>query len=432
MSESLILPDIDSERLRELMEGISVFGATGDGGIHRPAGTTEHGQARDWLRQRFADQAMRVAIDGIGNLFGILEWAGPDAPLIMTGSHLDSQPNGGRFDGAYGVMASLEAITALREHVTATGEKPRCNFAVVDWMNEEGARYQPSLLGSRVFAGLLNLDYALSREDGAGKSIREELWLTGYLGSDTPPKPTCYVEMHVECGGMLEATGKQVAPFERYWGALKVRIGVIGKQTHTGPTPMAERYDALLGAAYVIAGVHELVSRASDTLYTSVGRIEVLPNSPNIVPGEATLFAELRSPEMAVLEWAEVELGKVLNESARRARVGVKIQNIDRRPAGRFDEDLSHLAEQSAESLGLSTMRIDTIAGHDGIALLHVCPAVVVAVPSIGGICHNPIEFTPHEDLVNGTQVLLRMLWQLHRAGGDPKRFRHLADGQVR
>jgi beta-ureidopropionase / N-carbamoyl-L-amino-acid hydrolase len=423
MPESVTFPEIDGERLRALMDGISAFGDTGDGGVHRPAGTTEHGEARDWLRQRFAEHGMRVAIDGIGNLFGILEWAGPDAPLILTGSHLDSQPNGGRFDGAYGVMASLEAITALKAHFAATGEKPRCNFAIVDWMNEEGARYQPSLLGSSVFAGLLDLDYALSRKDGAGKSVREELARTGYLGSDAPPKPATYVEMHVECGGVLEKTGKQIAPFERYWGALKVRIGMTGKQTHTGPTPMEDRHDALLGAAYVITGIRDLGPRAADTLYTSVGRIEVVPNSPNIVPGEAVLFAELRSPEMSVLEWAEAELAKVLDDAAARAGVAVKIQNIDRRPAGRFSESLCRLAEQSAESLGLSRMRIDTIGGHDGIPMLQVCPSVVVAVPSIGGICHNPIEFTPHEDLVNGTQVLVRMLWQLDRAGGDPGRL---------
>nr|WP_088562104.1 Zn-dependent hydrolase [Arboricoccus pini] len=411
---------IDGERLRRFMDEVSAFGATKGGGVDRPAGTREHGRARDWLRGQLEAAGLRVAIDPIGNLFGILEWAGPDAPLILTGSHLDSQPNGGRFDGAYGVVASLEAILALKGHAQAHGLSPRCNLALVDWMNEEGARFQPSLLGSSVFGGQLTLDYALSRKDGDGVSVETALRETGYLGKDEAPNPVSYLEMHVECGGDLEASGRKIGPFARHWGALKVKIKVTGRQTHTGPTPMAHRQDALLGAAYLIAAIRDLSPRAADTLYTSVGRIEVIPNSPNIVPGEALLFAELRSPEMAVLEWAEGELNAALGPCADKAGVRAEILSIDRRPAGRFAPGLVRLAQEEAEDLGLSTQTLDTIGGHDAIPVLARCPAIVVAVPSVGGICHNAVEFTPHEDLENGTRLLTRMLWRLDRMDGRP------------
>lgn len=418
MTDPTSLPVIDGERLRRRMDEVSAFGATPGGGVDRPAGTAAHGEARDWLRRQFEALDMAVRIDGIGNLFGVLDCAGPDAPLLMAGSHLDSQPNGGRFDGAFGVMAGVEAITALREHAARTGQAMRCNLALADWMNEEGARFQPSLLGSGVFGGQLDLDFALARQDGDGVTVAEALAQTGYLGSDAPPAPSVYLEMHVECAGELERTGRQIGPFVRYWGAFKLRIKVSGRQSHTGPTPMERREDALLGAAYLIEAIRDLSARAGDTLYTSVGRIEVTPNSPNIVPGEVVLFAELRSPEMAVLEWAEAELKAALDPCADRAAVRAAITGIERRPAGRFTHELAQLAQATAAAKGFSTLELDTIAGHDAIPVLARCPAIVVAVPSVGGICHNAVEFTPHEDLVRGTEVLAAMLWQLDQTGG--------------
>jgi N-carbamoyl-L-amino-acid hydrolase len=401
------------------MEAVSTHGATPEGGVDRPALTDAHRAARDWLRGVFAERGYATRIDAIGNLFGVLERAGPDAPLVMTGSHLDSQPMGGKFDGAYGVVAAVAAIEAVREAADRAGAPPRCNFAVSDWMNEEGARFQPSLLGSGVFGGEHGLDFALSCRDGAGLAVGDELDRIGYRGADAAPDPCAYIEFHTECGPELEKAGKTVAPFMRYWGAVKYRAAMIGEQAHTGPTAMGLRKDALLGAAHVIAGLRRFVDEAADVLHTSVGRLEVEPNSPNIVPGRATMFIELRSPDAAVLEEAERNLNALLEEAAAQAAVGFEVISIDRRPAGPFDERLAEMAEAEAEALGFGTMRLDTIGGHDAIPVGRRCPAIVVAVPSAGGIVHNPAEYTAPEDLHAGAEVLARMLWRLERAGGD-------------
>lgn len=424
MPDTQRIPRIDSKSLDELMATVSTFGSTGDGGVDRPALTDAHAQARDWFAAQMRSLGYEVRVDAIGNLFGVLELAGPDAPLIMVGSHLDSQPKGGRFDGAYGVMAALAGIEAVREAARARGITPGCNFAIADWMNEEGARFQPSLLGSSVFAGELTLDFALDRRDGDGHRVGDELQRTGYAGSASAPVPDAYLEVHVECGPHLEREHKVIAPFVRYWGALKVRIEVTGEQAHTGPTAMAQRKDAVLGAAYLISAIRELVDQAPDTLHTSVARLEISPNSPNIVPGQAILFAELRAPEMATLTWAEKALESALPGCMKRAGVAGRIVSIDRRPAGRFDARLVEMTEAAADALALPRMQLDTIGGHDAIPVLRRCPAIVIAVPSKDGICHNPQEYTCAEDLAAGGDVLVHMLWRLFRADGDLDRAR--------
>jgi N-carbamoyl-L-amino-acid hydrolase len=418
-AELLTAPRIDDALLQALMERQATFGDTGDGGVDRPALTDAHAAARDWLRAEMAGRGYGLKVDAIGNLFGVLDLAGPDAPLVMVGSHLDSQPRGGRFDGAYGVVAALAAIESVRAAAIDAGVAPRCNFAVADWMNEEGARFQPSLLGSGVFAGELDLDFALNVRDGDGLRVADELARTGYAGTDPAPDPSAYVEFHVECGPELEKAGLTIAPFMRYWGALKVRIVVTGEQAHTGPTAMPLRRDAVLGAAYLIAEIRQLVADAPGLLHSSVGRLEVSPNSPNIVPGRVVMFAELRSPDPDVLAWSEAALRDRMPGCADRAQVTAEIVNVDRRPAGAFDVRLAALAEQAADALGLGRMRLDTIGGHDAIPVLRRCPAIVVAVPSKDGVVHNPKEYTAPEDLRAGGDVLTAMLWRIMKAGGD-------------
>ena len=411
---------IDADLLAELMEKVSEFGSTGDGGVDRPALTDAHKAARDWFATQMRARGYRVLVDRIGNLFGRIDLAGPDAPLVMIGSHLDSQPVGGRFDGTYGVVAALAAVETFRREAAGQGATPRCNYIVADWMNEEGARFQPSLLGSSVFSGALALDWALERRDRDGKSVGNELRRTGYAGADTIPRPDLYLEVHIEGDDKMEKAGARIAPFLRHWGALKVRIEVSGEQNHTGPTPMQDRKDAVLGAAHIIAFVRELSDTAADTLYTSVARVDISPNSPNIVPAKAVLFCELRSPEPAILEWAEARLRAALPELAGRASVTAEVAAVDRRPAGRFDARLVALAEAVADDFGYPRMRLDTIAGHDAVALNAVLPAIVVAVPSVGGVIHRNDEYTSPEDLAAGGDVLVEMIRRIDRAGGNP------------
>ena len=404
---------IDTDLLRHLFGAVSAFGATPAGGVHRPAATAADGAARDWLAGWMRAAGLTVKIDPIGNMFGVLEWAVPDAPSIMAGSHIDSQPNGGRYDGAYGVIAACAAVQAVRRAMDAQGGRPLSNLVVANWTNEEGARFQPSLMGSGVYAGQMDLADALARRDGEGISMGEALDQIGYAGTARQKTPRAYLEVHVECSAVLETAGERFGIFTRYWGAIKYRLAYVGEQAHTGPTPMALRKDALLAASHLMVGLRGMADEAGLALHTSVGRLEVSPNSPNIVPGEAVLFVELRSPDPAVLAQAERDLTVLIDSSAARAGVGYEVRSIDRRTPGPADPRLIALAEQCAAMAGVPARHLATIAGHDAYSLGQIAPALVIAVPSVGGVCHHPSEFTEFADLALGADILAHMLWTL-------------------
>lgn len=401
---------VDRGRLRQMLAAMDAIGATPAGGVHRMAATPADGAARDLLRGWMQDLGMRVCIDPIGNMTGLLDLAGPGAPVVMAGSHLDSQPQGGRFDGALGVVAACAAAHDVLDQVRAGALRPRCNLAVANWTGEEGARFQPSLLGSSAFAGTHELDWALARTDGEGISLGTALQAIGYAGADALPRPAAYVELHVECGRVLEDAGERLGVFTRYWGASKQRITFIGEAAHTGPTPMAQRRDALLGAARLLLALRDMADRASGLLHSSAGRIEVQPNSPNVVPAEVTMFTELRSPEPDVLAWAEAELARQALAAADGAGVQHLAGPVERRPAGAFDPGLAALAKHAAATLGHAVHRLDTVAGHDAVSLAALCPSVMLVVPSVGGVCHNPAEFTHPEDVALGASLLARTL----------------------
>lgn len=405
------VPAIDEVELHRLMDEVSLIGGGEGGSMNRLTLSKEDGQARDWFAAWVRNRGLRLEVDGIGNMFGILDWAGPDAPMVMTGSHLDSQPNGGRFDGALGVIAACTAVDTIKQAIEKDGLTPKVNLTVVNWTNEEGARFQPSLLGSSVYTGALTLDFALNRRDGDNISVREALSDIGYAGEVAPALPDAYIELHIEGSDKLEKADLKFAAFTRYWGATKYRLAFLGKQAHTGPTPMAERKDALLAAAYLIAELKIMADKGGLDLHTSVGRLEVLPNSPNVVPAEAVLFVELRSGSPDILQSAEEEFRSKIEACAQRAGVGYEVRFVDYRKAGRMDEGLVNLATKTAKSLGYSTLYLDTIGGHDGVALADKCPSIVIAVPSVDGVIHHPTEFTTPEDRAIGTRILTAMLW---------------------
>ena len=391
--------------------------------MHRLAGSAADGAARGLLCRWFTELGLRLVIDPVGNMAGVAELAGPDAPVVMAGSHLDSQPFGGRFDGALGVVAAVEAAAVLRAALRAGTLAPRCNLAVVNWTSEEGARFQPSLLGSAVFTGSIETSAALAQRDGDGLTLGAALQAIGYAGTGSLPRPAAYVELHIECATALEEAGERLGLFTRYWGSVKHRVAFLGEAAHTGPTPMAVRRDALLGAAYLIAALREMAERAPGVLHSSVGRIEISPNSPNVVPAEAVLFVELRSADPGVLQWAEAELGQCAPQAARRAEVELAWRGVERRPAGRFDARLLALCTEAAAGLaaGLAASglpELATVPGHDAISLARICPAAMLVVPSVGGICHNPAEFTAAEDTLLGAEALTRALWRLCERGG--------------
>ncbi|MGX5775960.1 allantoate amidohydrolase [Methylorubrum zatmanii] len=419
MPDTMALPAarIDPARLQAMMEAVCAFGGGPDGSMTRLALSDEDGRARDWLAAWFRTHGFAQKVDAIGNQFGHLELAGPGAPTVMVGSHLDSQPNGGRFDGALGVIAACEAILSVRESLAEAGTKPACNFTVANWTNEEGARFQPSLLGSSVFTGAADPDWALARRDGDGIAVGEALARIGYAGTDRVPVPDAFIELHIEGGPILEREGLRFGAFTRFWGATKYRLAFLGRQAHTGPTPMAERRDALLAAAYLIADLKAMTADYGLDLHSSVGRLEVRPNSPNTVPSEAVLFIELRSGSPAILEEAELRLKAAIDLACARAEVGHEVRAIDRRAAGPMAPGLVRLAERASARHGTEARHLDTIGGHDAVSLSAVCPSVVLAVPCRGGVMHHPTEFASPEDQAFGTQVLADMLTILATEG---------------
>ncbi|MBA8853585.1 N-carbamoyl-L-amino-acid hydrolase [Ochrobactrum intermedium] len=419
---------IDAQRLETMMQTVSAYGGGPDGSMTRLTLSRQDGQARDWLGNWFAENGFKQEVDAIGNQFGKMTLAGANAPVIMVGSHIDSQPNGGRFDGALGVISACEAILAVSERLKAEGRLSACNFQVVNWTNEEGARFQPSLLGSSVFTGALDLDWALERIDGDGVSVRSSLQDIGYAGTDKVGVPDALIELHIEGDSTLFNADERFGIFTRFWGATKYRLAFLGRQAHTGPTPMAQRKDALLAAGYLIGDLKELAGQYGLDLHTSVGRLEVYPNSPNTVPSEAVLFIELRSGSPEILAEAERKMKEKIDEAAARAEVTFEIRSIDRRKAGNFSSGLIRLAENVAGSYGETARHLDTVGGHDAVALSDVCPSVVMAVRSKDGVIHHPTEFTTPEDQALGTQILADMLYDIACEGLHAVALREAAE----
>jgi N-carbamoyl-L-amino-acid hydrolase len=408
-----IRPPISAARLHRWLDAAACFGHTPAGGVCRLAASREDGAARDWLRARLEEEGFRVAVDAIGNMFGVLDLAGPGAPCVFTGSHLDSQPTGGRYDGAYGVIGGIEAALAVRHLVATRHGRPTRNLAVVNWTNEEGARFAPSTLGSVVFAGLVDLDVALSSVDADGLTLGEALAAIGYRGTDAPPQNVAaYVELHIEQGPELKRHGRTIGVVEGNWGTVKYVVEITGEAAHTGSTPMAKRRDALLPAAELVLFCRRLSDQTGGALLSSVGRLDIEPNSTNVVAGRVRLFVEFRDigPGQLTAACAAFE-AKAHTLST--PGVSVALTRTVNRHAGAFDAALRDLIEDVARDYAYPTLRLHTIAGHDAIPLKARCPSGMIFVPSADGVSHNEAEFTAPKDLEAGVEVLAGVLWRL-------------------
>ncbi|KQP13957.1 allantoate amidohydrolase [Methylobacterium sp. Leaf93] len=406
-----------------LFAEISACGATPGGGITRLCASAEDGQARRLFANSARETGAEILLDAVGNQFAVFPLTdGPGAPLVMMGSHLDSQPKAGRFDGTYGVVAAA-AIGAALMRARRASETFGADFCAVNWTGEEGARFRPSLLGSGTYAGARRIEEASSSRDDAGITLREALDGIGFLGTDRPPPlPACYLELHVEQGLVLEKAKAHIGIVTRNWGAAKIDVVFTGEQAHTGPTPMPRRRDALLAAAYLIAEVREIAERWPGRFHSSVGRILVEPNSPNVVPARVELSVELRSADNALLTDASLMAEAAITDAAERAGVVAAIPGRTLRPIRLLPEAVCDLVAACAEEASLRSLRMDTVAGHDAISLLGQCPTGIVFVPSVDGIAHNEAELTRPADLEAGLAVALRAAWRLCRAGGSPER----------
>jgi N-carbamoyl-L-amino-acid hydrolase len=403
----------DFEAFAELFARSSAIGATAGGGLHRLAASAQDGQARDMFRLWLMEHGFEVRIDAVGNIFGLMTF-NADAPYVLCGSHLDTQPNAGRFDGVYGVLAAAVAIAGIARQLRERGEQPRLNLCVVDWTNEEGARFQPSLTGSSVFTGAMPLQQALACRDEQGVTLGAALEAIGYRGRDAAAVPVAaYVEIHVEQGSELERAELAIGVVRETWAALKFRVRFDGEQNHTGPTPMANRRDALLAAAHAIVAVRAESERHGLRMHSSVGRMSIHPNSPNVVPSRTTLLVEFRSPSVELLQGAAERFRQTLARIAAETGTRMEVEDSQSRSPLKLHAGLSDLAHEVSTLLALPAGDSVTVAGHDAISMSRVHPTCLVFVPSSSGLSHNEAEFTSEEDLRNGLRLLTALLYRI-------------------
>lgn len=384
----------------------ATYGATANGGIDRQAGTAPHGEVRDWFQQLSEHRGFEVRTDRIGNIFALKEWL-PGAPFILLGSHLDSQPLGGRFDGTYGVVAALHAASAIDQAVRDELIVPQANIAVVDWFNEEGARFAPSIMGSSVYVGLLDLPVALATADPEGVTVAEALEQTGRSGTEVSVPLAGYAELHIEQGRRLERAGASIGVVDRSWHTQKLLVRVTGEQSHTGATLMADRRDALVAASHVVIMAEQLVEDFEpESIVTSIGKFDVEPNSPIVVPRQVDLVIDIRADDKADVLRARTLLMQRMERLAESRSVEIHTEDFDVRPVQQFPEDAVTLGRKAASDVGHESLVLATLAGHDAVALNRVTPSVLLFVPSAEGVSHCEREFTSDEDLVTGLNVL--------------------------
>jgi len=302
------------QELDDLIAAFAAIGAIGDGGVCRLAATSSDKAARDLFRREISGSGLALRVDAIGNMFGVAMPAPASLDTVIVGSHLDTQPTGGRFDGAYGVLAGLLATKAVMERAASNTEMARRNLAVANWTNEEGARFQPSLTGSSVFSGSLSLERAYALRDGDGVTLGEALAAIGYQGSSPLElRPVRYVELHVEQGDRLERATADIAAVSGAWAARKISIVFEGEASHTGPMPMAERRDAVRAAARAIEALYAEVEREQAGAHASAARLSIYPNSPNVVAARVQVWFEVRhETEQVVRTISDRFLGRLL------------------------------------------------------------------------------------------------------------------------
>lgn len=393
-------PSIDAERLWRSLEAVSLIGATAGGGIHRLAGSAEDGRARDLVVEAARAAGASVRIDRVGNVFLTVGPADVPGGLLM-GSHIDSQPRAGRYDGTYGVMAGLEVLLCLQD-VPLT--RP---VTLVIWTDEEGARFGP-MVGSSVFAGRLDAADALATRDGDGITLADALDAIGYRGTDvvSPEEFSAYLEAHIEQGPLLERDGTDIGVVEGVQGQYWTQVHMTGAKAHAGTFPLEDRNDALVAAAEVVGAVRSIGLRRPLIGRATVGRLLVQPNSPNVVPGDVEFVVELRHPRQEDLDEMDQEVGAELAEAGARHGVEVTTGRILAAAPVRFDPDVVRDVDAAAERLGLSRHPMVSGAGHDAVPVSRTLPVGMIFVPCHGGVSHAEHESMTKEWAANGAAVL--------------------------
>ena len=405
---------VNGDRLWESLMEMARIGATEKGGNCRLALSDLDREGRDLFVRWCEAAGCGVEIDQMGNIFARRPGRDNSLPPVATGSHLDTQPTGGKFDGVYGVLAGLEVIRTLNDH----GYETEAPVEAVVWTNEEGARFAPAMTASGVFAGVFGLEYAYGRRDPDGKTLGAELERIGDKG-DVPcgGRPlAAFFEVHIEQGPILEAEGKPIGVVTGAQGQRWFEVTVAGRESHAGTTPMDRRRDALLGAARLVAEVNRIaVSRAPRAVAT-VGMLQVSPNSRNTIPGQVFLTVDLRHPKDAALSAMAGELKAACEAICRADGLELAFEEISYTPPVVFDPDCVETVRRGAEAAGYAHRDMISGAGHDACHISGVAPTAMVFVPCADGISHNEVESAEPQDLAAGCNVLLNAI--LERAGG--------------
>ena len=399
---------INGKRLRESLETMAGIGGTPGGGVHRLALSDEDRQARDLFVQWLEDLDLDISIDEMGSIFGTRPGKNNDLAPVMSGSHIDSQPKGGRFDGILGVMGPLEVLRTLDEQGIET-ERP---LVIVSWTNEEGSRFPPAMIASGVWAGALDRDWAYQRSDIQGKTFVQELERICYRGGRPAQKSPlhAYYEYHIEQGPILEREGKTIGAPKGIQGLHWYDIHLEGEANQVGPTPMEGRHDALCAASEMILKVNRLPATMGGNMVATVGEIHNHPNSRNIIPDRVHFTVDIRSWDDDLARRAWNDLQQDFHSIAGNRGCPIRIEETWRVAHSPFDEDLVQRVLHTAEDLGYPSLRMVSGAGHDASYMNQVAPTAMIFVPSIGGRSHVEVEKTSWADCEAGANVLLHCL----------------------
>lgn len=401
---------INGARLWQSLMDLAAIGATAQGGNCRLALTALDGQGRDlvvgWMKQA----GLSVSVDQVGNIFGRRPGRNDALPPVMTGSHIDTQPTGGKFDGCFGVLAGLEIMRTLQERDVQT-EAP---LELAIWTNEEGSRFVPVMMGSGVFAGKFPLATALEARDLQGKSVRDELQAIGYAG-EMPVggrRVGAYLEAHIEQGPILEQEDKVIGVVTGSLGVRWYDVTVTGMEMHAGPTPMAVRRDALFAATHLMQEVVHIANAHPPHGRGTVGVVQVHPGSRNVIPGRVSFTTDLRHHDDAALSAMDARWRRACAEAGERFGVQVELKDVQYFAPTPFDAALVGAVREQARRCGLSHMDIVTGAGHDAVYIADVAPTAMIFVPCKDGVSHNEIEDARPEHLEAGCNVLLAAMLQ--------------------
>ena len=399
---------IDSDRLWASLMEMARIGATPAGGVCRLALTDLARESRDLFIAWCEEAGCATHFDAVGNIFARRAGADDARAPVMTGSHLDTQPTGGKFDGAYGVIAGLEVVRTLNEH----GIQTVAPLEVAVWTNEEGCRFTPSMAGSGAFAGVYDLDHVLARRDESGVSIGAELTRIGYAGDARPgARPVAaYFEAHIEQGPVLEAENTIIGVVTGGQGKRSYEVTVSGQEAHAGTTPMAVRRDALQGAVRMIAEVDRIAHDHAPQAVATVGMVSTKPNSRNTIPGTAFFSADMRPPDRGILDAMDAEFRRACDDIARASGLGADIVEVSRYQPVAFDETCIAAVRAAAGRLGYSHRDIVSGAGHDACYLARVAPTGMIFIPCENGVSHAEIENATAADVAAGCNVLLHAM----------------------